>query len=271
MLVSHMDAYEDLLVALAKIQNNTGHALHKGTPRELFVREFLAKHLPETVSIGSGEIIDANSKPGEKRNQHDIIIYKNNYPKLDFGGGINGFLIESVIATIEVKSNLDKNGLYQAFKAAVATKKLQKNENHVFHTGHIPPAVLNFVIAYDGPSNIDTTRGWLKECYSECNISIESVKEINQRLTLSSKAIDGVFIMKKGTLYFNNQPVGIVIDEIKTNPNINFLYQNKDSGNLLLLFVFLQQALANMQGSWINMEHYITQLKYNPGEVYYST
>ena len=98
MLKSHMDAVESALVVISKIPDNSGHSLHKGTPREAFIREFLQSHLPENMAFGTGEIIDANSKPGQQRNQFDIVIYRKSYPKLDFGGGVNGFLIESVIA-----------------------------------------------------------------------------------------------------------------------------------------------------------------------------
>src|SRR5215831_10135236 len=114
MLKSHMDAKEDALVAISKIPANSGHPLHKGTPREAFIREFLETHLPENVAIGTGEIIDANSQPNVSRNQFDIVIYKKNYPKLDFGGGISGYLIESVIATVEVKSTLSQAELEHA-------------------------------------------------------------------------------------------------------------------------------------------------------------
>src|SRR5712692_83027 len=104
MLKSHVDAVEGSLLETSKIPANSGHSIHKGTPREAFIRQFLEGHLSERVAVGTGEIIDANSKPKEQRNQIDIVIYKRDYPRLDFGGGINGFLVESVVATIEVKS-----------------------------------------------------------------------------------------------------------------------------------------------------------------------
>jgi hypothetical protein len=40
------------------------------------------------------------------RHQHDIIIYDNSYPGIYIGGGISAFLVESVVATIEIKSIL---------------------------------------------------------------------------------------------------------------------------------------------------------------------
>lgn len=59
-----------------------------GTPRESFIQSFLKDHLSEKVAISTGEVIDANSRPGQRRNQHDIVVYKREFPKLDFGGGI---------------------------------------------------------------------------------------------------------------------------------------------------------------------------------------
>ena len=108
MLKTHINAKETTLLSQYEEAAISGHPTLQGSPRELFVKHFLREHLNSNVAIGSGEIIDANSKPGERRNQHDIVIYKKNYPKLNFGGGeTDVFLIESVIATIEVKSTLD--------------------------------------------------------------------------------------------------------------------------------------------------------------------
>jgi hypothetical protein len=44
MLKSHMDAKEAALLAISKIPANSDHPLHKGTPREAFVKEFLIGH-----------------------------------------------------------------------------------------------------------------------------------------------------------------------------------------------------------------------------------
>src|SRR5262245_28540511 len=103
MLHSHLSAVETCLLSNALLQENTGHSLHKGTPRESFVNQFLRDHLSENIAIGTGEIIDCNSLPGQARNQMDVVLYKRSYPRLAFGGGISGFLVESVLATIEVK------------------------------------------------------------------------------------------------------------------------------------------------------------------------
>jgi hypothetical protein len=102
-LKAHMNAIEGKLLANSRVAANTAHSLHKGTPREAFVKDFLEGHLSERVAIGTGEIIDCDSVPNpaqtQQRNQFDIVVYKRDCPKLDIGGGISAFLAEPVVMT----------------------------------------------------------------------------------------------------------------------------------------------------------------------------
>lgn len=254
-----MDAKENALVAISKIPANSGHSLHKGTPREAFIKEFLESHLSENVSIGSGELIDANSKPNVPRNQYDIVIYKKNYPKLDFGGGINGFLIESVIATVEVKSTLTQNDLESAIKAAKNSKSLVPNVVTSFHSGYIPPKVLNYVVAYDGPASMKTVYGWIPQIQSKLGIVIQDLpKEADQRIKVASPSIDGIFVLKKGFVYFDNVPFGFANDNVRAaHPGLKWIFADTLDGNLLLFFLFLQTATANIEGKWLNSLPYL--------------
>lgn len=263
MLKSHLDAIEKTLVTQSGIQNITGHTLHKGTPREIFIKEFLENHLPRIVSIGTGEIIDANSRPGQQRNQYDIVIYKNSYPKLDFGGGISGFLIESVVATIEVKSTLTEEDLKQSIKAARNCKQLQPNTVSSFHTGHIPPKPINFLIAYNGPASMDTVYGWIPKIYQSEGITSPNLPiEPKQRIQQASPAIDGVFVLEKGFLYYDNISTGFATKEDReTNPNLKWYFADSKTGNLLLLFLFLQCATQNLEGKWLNPIPYLSHFQ----------
>lgn len=263
MLTAHMNANERVLIETSRIPANAGHSLHKGTPREAFIKQFLESHLPSHVAIGTGEIIDADSKPNEQRNQHDIILYKKNYPKLDFGGGINGFLIESVIATIEVKSTLDNDGVMQAVKAANNSKKLISNGVSSFYSGYIPPKVLNYVIAYDGPAKMDTVLNWLIS--SQSNIGIidgDLPLEQESRLTTPASSLDGVFILGKGFIYFDNVLMGFANNSFrKSHVHAKWIYKDIEFGSLLLLFLFLQNATANIDGSQLNPIPYLKSMK----------
>jgi hypothetical protein len=189
-----MDAVEEKLIYTSRIPANAGHTLHRGTPREAFIREFLEGHLSANVAIGTGEIIDANSLPRESRNQFDIVIYKTNYPKLDFGGNINGFLIESVVATIEVKSILDQAAIDQSVKAAHASKSLTPNINWDFSSGWVPPGILNFVVAYTGPAQMSTVHSWIQNSHTNHNIPLPTWNQDN-RMSVPGTALDGVFLL----------------------------------------------------------------------------
>jgi hypothetical protein len=91
------------------------HSVNLGGAREHFIKEILANFLPKNVVVGSGEITDGKHRSG----QQDVIIYRSDFPVLSGFGSVNTYLIEGVIATIEVKSDLSTgspNGLYTAFR-----------------------------------------------------------------------------------------------------------------------------------------------------------
>jgi hypothetical protein len=260
MLKSHMDALERHLLAISQVPANSGHTLHKGTPREAFIKEYLEGHLPSNVAIGTGEIIDATSKPGQSRSQYDIVVYKRSYPKLDFGGGISGFLIESVIATIEVKSVLNQAEFGKATSAAYNSKKLVPNTVSSFHTGYIPPAILNYIVAYDGPASMKTVHGWIEPAYQKLGIRLSQLpQDAQKRIATPSEAIDAVFVLGKGFMYYDNIPIGFVDDAArKANPSLKWVFADTPNGNLLLLFLLIQQAIANIEGKWLNAIPYLS-------------
>lgn len=78
------------------------HPLTKGTAREIFIRNFLEDIYPNKYIFGDGEIID--SQDGIS-NQADVVIYDEKFPVLEYGPSKH-FLVEGVLAHIEVKSNL---------------------------------------------------------------------------------------------------------------------------------------------------------------------
>ncbi|HGB6110205.1 TPA: DUF6602 domain-containing protein, partial [Salmonella enterica subsp. enterica serovar Thompson] len=208
MLKTHMNATENHLVSISQIPANAGHTLHRGTPREAFIKEFLSGHLSSNVAIGSGEIIDSNSQPRVQRNQYDIVIYKNNYPKLDFGGGVNGFLIESVIATIEVKSLLDQSAIDQSVKAAHNAKVLNPSINKSFSTGWVPPKIINYVVAYDGPAQMNTVYNWILNSHQTNRIPLPSWNQQTKYQTPGT-ALDGVVLLNKGFIKLDNTPLSL--------------------------------------------------------------
>lgn len=259
MLTTHMASVERLLAAQSKVPASSGHGVNKGTPREPFIREFLQSHLPTIASIGAGEIIDSNSLPNQTRNQFDIVLYKNNHPKLDFGGGVHCFLIESVVATIEVKSKLTKSDLEQAILAAHRAKSMQPSTTTSFNAGFVPPRVLSYVVAYNGPQKMSTVTKWIADVHHRNGIPrVTRPAQEEQRIATPSSTIDGVFILNKGFTYFDNVPLGLNTTNVGSiNTNLGWWSADTETGSLLFLFLLLQSAFANVQGQWLNPIPYL--------------
>lgn len=206
MLQAHLSAVEKKLLAEYAISGNSGHPLHKGTPREAFVRAFLSDHLGTHVGIGTGEVIDSDSRPAERRNQFDTILYDASYPKLQFGGGISAFLVESVVATLEIKSLLTKEDLGRAIRAARRAKALRRRLSP-------DPGIRSYLIAYDGPQRMDTVYRWLPELHAADNIAIPAPLTRQERETIPCPSMDGVFVLGKGYLMYDNSPAVRISDE----------------------------------------------------------
>jgi hypothetical protein len=264
LLKTHLDAVENQLLATSKIPASAGHTLHRGTPRETFIRDFLTNHLSAKLAVGTGEIVDANSLPRQPRNQFDIVIYKSEYPKIDLGGGISAFLAESVVATIEVKSLLTAAELDTAVSSAATAKQLKRNLVTSFTSGWVPPGIISAVVSYDGPAQISTVHNWL--------LTSEAKHKLNQnllpptadaRVTSICESLDMVVCLGMGTIAFDNAPMSLVNDQLRAqHPQAKRqVIQSKD-GNLLWLFLLLTQAASNATAQWPDLTAYLQRAQF---------
>ena len=114
---------QELLRASHKVSSAaTRHKNILGDAREFVIREILTRFLPSSVLIGTGIIVDSNGKPS---NQIDIILYRQNFPIFRSLGSQDTFLLEGVLATIEVKSKLDEKALKEALENYKSVKRLK--------------------------------------------------------------------------------------------------------------------------------------------------
>jgi len=263
MLKAHLDAVEQHLLTISRVPANAGHTLHRGTPREAFIKEFLVGHLSARLSVGTGEIIDAQSRPRQLRNQYDIIIYKADYPRIDLGGGINAFLAESVVATVEIKSLLTQQELDTAIQSASNAKKLTRNLITSFTAGYVPPDILSYVIAYDGPVNATTVQNWLVQAEASQALNQQMLPPtLQQRLSIPSESIDGVFCLGRHSVVFDNTPISPITDSMRAgNPQSKRWMMQSPNGNLLSFFILLTQAGANVTGQWANLISYVQNVQ----------
>ncbi|HEB0901755.1 TPA: hypothetical protein RY268_001815 [Citrobacter freundii] len=264
MLRAHFNNMEKILSAHGAAVSIAGHSLHKGTPREEFISKFLKDHLPSNISIGTGEIIDYNSKPGEQRNQYDIVLYRNEYPKISFSENISAFLVESVICTIEIKSTLNYEELKKSIKSASNAKRLNPSYEEIFIATTFSRGIRNFLIAYNGPQQIDTVQNWIDRAHHELDISVPSLPNTPSRFSIPSPSLDAVFILEKGFAQYDNFIGGLNTDRFRFGQKTyNWIDVDSSDGNLLHLFNMLQHLIKSVQGRFLDVRPYLREQRYN--------
>lgn len=110
-IVDYGRRLEQVLLAQREVSAILHHAGESGRAREFFVESVLRRVLPPDVVIGSGEIVD---RLGGRSKQQDLLLYRNNFPVIDSLAGTHLYLAEGVLATVEVKSNLDEKEMIRA-------------------------------------------------------------------------------------------------------------------------------------------------------------
>lgn len=235
MLENHLNAIEELLIAQGEIASNAGHPNLIGNPREWFIKNFLADHLPETVRIGQGEIINPKSVPKESRHQSDIVLYRRDFPVISYSQDNSAFLRESVIATIEVKSTINLGEFRKACKASIRhkTRKYTQgfNPNRPLDpVGDIidlkSPLITTYVVAYDGPAKISTAANWFSTLNQEFD-------------TTPDELIDVVVILGKGTIWRLESfpPFGRQLKKLNSEAKWGCVEQTDK--NILILFLHI--------------------------------
>lgn len=139
-------------------------------------------------------------------------------------------------------------------KAANNAKNLIPNINESFSTGWIPPKVINYVVAYDGPAQMSSVHSWILNSHKNFNIPLPVLNQQN-RTTTAGTALDGVILLNKGFVKLDNSPLTF------SNPHLplqgTHIVSDSVGGNLLLMFLTLQEACDNVQGAWLNSIPYI--------------
>lgn len=121
----------ELMSIKDRVRNFIMHWPEDGRYKEVILRNVLEKHLPKTVSVGTGFVVGDYDNNSKTSSQIDIIIYSNSIPPLFC---IEDFVIvtkESVFAIIEVKTKIYNNQVETIIKKAHTNGKLIGN--HIFN------------------------------------------------------------------------------------------------------------------------------------------
>ena len=89
-----------------------GHPSLTGDARELAVRDFFERIVPESVGITGGRVFD---RTGAKSAEIDAILYDKNFPLVRIG--LDCLVpVDAAVALFEVKSELDSDAVRDALR-----------------------------------------------------------------------------------------------------------------------------------------------------------
>ncbi|MDP9162058.1 MAG: hypothetical protein M3O09_17765 [Acidobacteriota bacterium] len=143
-----------LLAAQADVSAGNGHSSTTGAIRESLIHKFLRPHLPRDLDVRAGVIIDSL---GGRSRQQDCIIVDGRLPLIDVGSDTAALVLaESVVATIEVRSNLTKDELVDSLESCAITKRLVRKGEMEYRKGPAliktpkPMPILTYMFSYSG-------------------------------------------------------------------------------------------------------------------------
>ncbi len=122
---------EKILYEEAKWAGLFEHNVTKGQIREFLVNKALKSFLPDSIHVGTGQIFSTDNPSGSnhpiKSKQIDIVLFDSKFPYLKFGNGINLYPVEGTLATIEIKTRLNKSEMIKALDNCLSVMKLGIN------------------------------------------------------------------------------------------------------------------------------------------------
>ncbi|MBQ6289279.1 MAG: hypothetical protein IJK71_08540 [Clostridia bacterium] len=223
---------QKMRVDFEKVTKQILHNGERGTARETILQEYLETYIPKKYAFAKGMIINAMN---ECSKQIDIIIHDSIITPYLFDIGTTMIPIETVYATIEVKSRLTKDELEKAIKNIESVRKLQKRT-----INGISYSTAGYIFAYDSDSSLET----IYKNYIELSKDIPISHQVSCICVLGKGLI--LPVMKDGLL------------TISTFPGENTLYAifNDPENSLLMFYLLLFHTLNEIQVYPPNMIEY---------------
>lgn len=150
----------EMRTSLAKTRAAISHNLSSGEANEETVRQFLRKHLPSSIGVTKGQIIDSH---GGQSRQADVILYSTQRTPMLFTSEEDSQQVvpsEGVIAVIEIKTQIHAGDLDGVITHMQSVKSLDKsayfptgsivvNTTKIYDKEYSAPPTLYFVFAYE--------------------------------------------------------------------------------------------------------------------------
>ena len=220
---------KNLMAEFQEVTEPLEHNGVKGSLREEILTNCLKELLPQKYSVGSGIIVDADQTQSR---QQDFFIYDAfDSPVFLTRSSYQVVPIESVYATVEVKSSLNKTELEKCVKNIQSVKKLKLTPAKTLQW--TPPKenqVMGMVFAYTSDISLEAVIKNLNEFNREMKIPYE--EQINMICVLDKGVI--LPLEKNG------------LNNVRLMPNNNTMLcktQGSMEDNLSLFYLLLQYHL----------------------------
>ncbi len=259
----HFEIVRQRLSREGEIANSFRHNTNKGNIREAFVKELLDNNTSQFCSVGSGEIIHREMDDGEDRNQIDVVLYNNRYPKLSGAGGVDMFFVETVSSFVEVKSKLTKDDVRQAAKASKRIKTYPYAPPQNFNpTGMIKtPRPFSYLFAYDSTAKeIKTVVEWMQEISAEDNYNLDKLRETEpgKRPFFPNWFLDGIFVLNKGFVFIDAMPFESLLTNQPKVPQ-DHIWVFGEHNELEILWVALNLASEKLLWNDAQIDRYLPE------------
>lgn len=264
----HFERVAQRLKAEGAAAQSFDHGTNRGQLREAFVRELLSNSTSPWTGIGTGEIIHAGSSLDEGRNQIDVVVHSNRYPRVSLAAGIDLFFGETVSSFVEIKSCLTKTHIKDA---ARTTRTIQSNislKSQRFNpTGMVDrPRPYSFVFAYDGPSRISTVLKWMKEASTEDDYGLDELRKTpgENRQYFGHSFVDGVFVLGRGYVHLDVMPFVSALQSLSsrgTEVSLDHIWISQDKDELLMLWILINELSEKHLWNNVDLTQYVGLLQ----------
>ena len=254
----HFRKVADLLKVKAAVAGGTGHSSTTGKLRELIIQDFLRPHLPRDFGPLAGVVLDSS---GVRSSQQDCLIIDSRFPLIDVGSESEALVIaESVVATIEVKSYLDKGELLDSLAKVVRIKSLKRKGTQEYRKGPAliinpePLPILAYIFAYDGTS-MDTLLGHIDDF---------AHGKVDGQMHDRSQIVDGICLLNQGVFWTDPLMPSVSGNEVRlpeiSKPTIWMRPYKRDA-----LFAFYRRLHSDL--TYLRMQNYDLDAYYAANEL----
>lgn len=250
-LVEIMTAVSDQLTSSIEASRVAfAHNLTKGEAVESAVRKFFRDHLPISIGVAHGQVIDRH---GSTSKQLDVILYDAGRTPILFSDEADEnriIPIEGVIAVVESKTSLKTSDITTLAESARVLKSLDRSAyyrsddrmiKHVVN-GYgrewevLPP--LYFVVAFDGPTPQSIA---------------QALEKANENTPLHQR-IDMTCIIKQG-IVANSKPDSSGIEALPFPGSKLLAFETKNS--LLLFYILMSRYVLQSALPPISIQSYL--------------